>query len=73
MLDADLIVTINSDDPSYFGGYLTDNFLAIADALSLNRKAIETLGRNAFIASFLSDQDKQKALDDFDAYAKGFR
>ena len=71
MIDADLIVTINSDDPSYFSGYLTDNFLAIADALSLDRKAIETLGRNAFIASFLSAQDKQKALEDFDSYVKG--
>lgn len=72
MLDAKLIVTINSDDPSYFGGYLTDNFLAIADALALDRTSIETLGRNAFVASFLSDRDKQKALDEFNAFASRF-
>lgn len=72
MLDAELIVTINSDDPSYFGGYLTDNFLAIADALALDRKALETLGRNAFVASFLSDRDKQKALDEFNAFTSRF-
>ena len=70
MLDAGLIVTINSDDPSYFGGYLTDNFLAITKALSLDRKALMTLGRNAFIASFLPDREKQKALDVFDEFAE---
>ena len=70
MLDAGLIVTINSDDPSYFGGYLTDNFLAITKALSLDRNALMTLGRNAFIASFLPDREKQKALDVFDEFAE---
>jgi len=72
MLDAGLIVTINSDDPSYFGGYLTDNFLAISDALSLDRQALITLGRNAFVASFLPDHEKQKAIDDFDLFISQF-
>ena len=72
MLDVGLIATINSDDPSYFGGYLTDNFLAISDALHLNRHEIETLGRNAFIASFMTDEEKHRALDLFDVYARSF-
>lgn len=70
MLDAGLIVTINSDDPSYFGGYLTDNFLAITKALSLDRHALTTLGRNAFIASFLPEAEKQGLLDTFDHFVK---
>lgn len=69
MIDAGLIVTINSDDPSYFGGYLTDNFLAITNALSLDRAALIKLGRNAFTASFLPDHEKQKLLDKFDHFA----
>lgn len=72
MLEAGLIATINSDDPSYFGGYLTDNFLAISDALQLNRSEIETLGRNAFIGSFMTDAEKQSALNAFDTYSNRF-
>ena len=70
MLDAGLIVTINSDDPSYFGGYLTDNFLAITEALSLDRQALTTLGRNAFIASFLPDREKQNAIEAFNRFTE---
>lgn len=72
MLRAGVIATVNSDDPSYFGGYLTDNFLAISDALNLTRDEIETLGRNAFVASFMSDGDKRRALDQFEAYARQY-
>ncbi len=69
MLDAGLLVTVNSDDPSYFGGYVTDNFLAIQEALGLTVADIATLGRNAFRASFLSDADKAGALERFDRVA----
>ena len=72
MLSAGAIVTINSDDPAYFGGYIADNFIAIADALSLDRPTIETLGRNAFIASALDDLEKRMLLDAFDSYIEGF-
>lgn len=72
MLDAGVIATVNSDDPSYFGGYITDNFLAISDALHLTRHEIETLGRNAFIASFMTETEKQVALDRFEAYRRDF-
>ncbi len=72
MLKAGMRVTVNSDDPSYFGGYLTDNFLAIQSALSLDRSEIVTLGRNAFLSSFMDDADKQAALDAFNAFVAGF-
>jgi adenine deaminase len=62
MMDKDLIVTLNSDDPSYFGGYVNDNYRAISDALSLNREEIVAIVRNGFHASLLSEAEKQNAL-----------
>ena len=53
MLDAGLKVTINSDDPAYFGGYVNDNFHAVAEALDLSESEIVTLARNSFTGSFL--------------------
>jgi adenosine deaminase len=63
---------VNSDDPAYFGGYVTENYLAAQRALGLDRSEIETLGRNAFRASFLPPQEKTAALAKFDAFAAGF-
>jgi adenosine deaminase len=68
MLAAGLLVTVNSDDPSYFGGYVNENFIAVQDALSLTGIEIETLARNSFVASFLPDREKAAALDGFDAF-----
>ena len=66
MLDAGIRATVNSDDPAYFGGYMTENYRAIATALDLTRDEIATLGRNAYLGSFMSTPDKQRALDHFD-------
>ena len=52
MLDAGLKATVNSDDPSYFGGYLLDNFVAVAEALELGREDLVTLVRNSIEGSF---------------------
>ncbi|HEY5610600.1 MAG TPA: adenosine deaminase [Thermoanaerobaculia bacterium] len=52
MLDAGLKVTINSDDPAYFGGYVNENFLAAAEALGLSEEELERIARNSFEASF---------------------
>jgi adenosine deaminase len=68
MLAAGLLVTVNSDDPSYFGGYVNENFMAVQEALSLSVDDIATLGRNSFCASFLSDVDKSAALAGFEAF-----
>ena len=53
-------VTINSDDPSYFGGYMNDNFLAVHAALSLSNDELKQLAINSFEASFIDSAEKQK-------------
>ena len=63
MLDAGLKATVNSDDPSYFGGYLLDNFVAVAEALELARQDLVTLVRNSIEGSFLDEAAKEAHLD----------
>lgn len=58
LLDLGLKVTINSDDPAYFGGYANQNYLEAAQGLELNAEEIKTLARNSFEASFLSTETK---------------
>jgi adenosine deaminase len=53
LMDAGVLVTINSDDPAYFGGYIADNYVAIAEALSLTRDDVRTLAANSLAASWL--------------------
>ena len=62
MLDLGLKVTVNSDDPAYFGGYVTANYLACIEALDLSLENVKQLVRNSFEYSFLADQDKEKFL-----------
>jgi len=69
MLDAGLHVTVNSDDPSYFGGYVNANYQAVADALDLSKDELLTLARNSFTGSFLDEADKARNLAAIDAYA----
>jgi adenine deaminase len=67
MLAAGLVATVNSDDPAYFGGYVNANFVAVADALDLNRDEIIMLARNSFTGSFLDAADKARHLAAIDA------
>jgi adenine deaminase len=62
MLDKDLVATLNSDDPAYFGGYVNDNYRAVSDALTLSRDEIVAIVRNGFRAALISETDKQSAL-----------
>jgi len=62
MLDAGLTATVNSDDPAYFGGYITENFLAAQQALGLGKDEIVILARNGFAASFCDEATKQRHL-----------
>ncbi len=64
LLDAGLLVTVNSDDPAYFGGYVVDNLLAAHQALGLGRAEIERLAANGFEASFLSESEKASRLEE---------
>jgi adenine deaminase len=68
LLDAGLMVTVNSDDPAYFGGYLTENYLQMFDALPLDRQHARQLARNGFAAAFLDAADKRSYLDEVDAF-----
>ena len=68
LLDAGLVVTINSDDPAYFGGYLNENFEAVFRALPLTRAHAQQLSRDGFAASFLDDAAKARMLAEVDAF-----
>ncbi len=69
LLERGLCVTVNSDDPAYFGGYVVDNYLAAATALSLSHAEIVQLARNSIVASFLPEPDKRRWLERIDAVA----
>lgn len=60
LLQQGVQVTVNSDDPSYFGGYMNDNFIAVAEALELSNEELKQLAVNSFEASFISDTEKQR-------------
>ena len=67
MLDSGLVVTLNSDDPAYFGGYMNENFRAIQSALDLSASDLRAIARNGFAASFMPDDEKSVALAAFDS------
>lgn len=60
LLRQGLCVTINSDDPAYFGGYMTDNFMAVADAHPMSHRELAQFTLNAIEASFISAEDKAR-------------
>lgn len=64
MLDEGLLVTINSDDPAYFGGYIDDNIAAITAALSLGPAQLADLAENSFTASFATSSEKAAFVDE---------
>lgn len=68
MMNAGLLVTINSDDPSYFGGQLNDNYIELAKTLNLTIDDIYQLAKNSFNASFLTEPEKEHYLKQVDDY-----
>jgi adenosine deaminase len=68
LLERGLCVTVNSDDPAYFGGYLLENFEAIERGLGLTRAELVTLARNSFEASFLEAAEKQRWFAAIESY-----
>jgi len=70
LLERGVCVTVNSDDPAYFGGYLLENFTALERGLSLSQKQLTTLARNSFEASFLDTTDKHRWLSVIDSYER---
>jgi adenosine deaminase len=71
LLDRGLCVTVNSDDPAYFGGYIADNYVAIQRALDLSADDIVQLARNSIEASWLSPVQKQHWQDRITSVAAG--
>jgi adenosine deaminase len=69
MLARGIVVTINSDDPAYFGGYVGDNYVAVAEALGLTRQELVVLAANSFEASFLRVEERRVFLTELDGYA----
>lgn len=69
MMERDLIVTLNSDDPAYFGGYVNDNYRAVQASLGLSRDDIVAIARNSFTAAMMREQDRRAALAQFDSAA----
>ncbi|MDO8140641.1 MAG: adenosine deaminase [Candidatus Brocadiales bacterium] len=72
MLDLGLCVTVNSDDPAYFGGYITENFLAVQEGLNLDYNDIYRLVKNSFEATFLDKQIKQGLITELDTFISGY-
>ncbi|MCW3847609.1 adenosine deaminase [Sphingomonas sp. LB-2] len=70
MLRKGLRATVNSDDPAYFGGYVGENYRAIARGRGLGRDEVVTLARNSFLGSFLPDEAVTAHLERLDAYVE---
>ncbi|MGB3138279.1 MAG: adenosine deaminase [Nodosilinea sp.] len=68
LLDLGLCVTVNSDDPAYFGGYASENFDAVESALGLTPEQLVQLAKNSFKASFLSPAEQKPYLKELAAY-----
>ena len=71
MLERSLRVTVNSDDPAYFPGYMNENLVALTDAAGLSDQEIVQLVRNAFTIAWIGAQDRDRYLQDVEAYAAG--
>jgi adenosine deaminase len=63
LLEQGLLVTVNADDPSYFGGYLNDNYHALIDNLAITAEQLKVLAANSFKASFLDEASKEYWID----------
>ena len=70
LLERGLCVTVNSDDPAYFGGYVLENYLAVERGLGLSRDDLTLLARNSIEASFLTDSAKQRWFAAIADYAR---
>ena len=73
MLQRDVLVTVNSDDPAYFGGYVADNYRAVAEDAHLDRADLVRLARNGFEAAWLTPVKRATYLGQVDEYAAGRR
>ena len=66
MLEAGILVSVNSDDPAYFGGYVGENYFALSDDLGFGEQRLALLAANSIESSFLEDADKQELLTELE-------
>lgn len=68
MMEMGLKVTVNSDDPAYFGGYINQNYIAVQEALQLTKHDLYILAKNSFEYALLDPLTKQQYLDELEVY-----
>ena len=68
MLNAGLVVTLNSDDPAFFGGYINENYQAMQDNLGIDDHTLAGIARNSFAAAFIDGQRRDELLSELDEY-----
>ena len=68
LIDAGVLVTLNSDDPAYFGGYVNANYRAVQEAFGLTKSDLADLAKNSFTASWLSEDEKQARINEVESY-----
>lgn len=73
LLDKGVKVSIHSDDPAYFGGYISDNYYALAKNFNLSQGQVVTLAKNSFETSWISDEQKALYLKQIDDYVKSHK
>ena len=71
MIDAGLVVSLHSDDPAYFGGYVGDNYRGVQQALGFDDPTMTALARNSILASFLDEARKQALLSELESVSAG--
>jgi adenosine deaminase len=72
LLKSGVLVTVNSDDPAYFGAYIADNYLALADTAGLGTAELVALAKNSFEAAWLPEAEKQAYLRSIENYVAGY-
>ena len=68
LLDRGVMVTVNSDDPAYFGGYIGDNYVAVTETLGLSDEDVARIARNSLEATFLPEVEKAELLAELDGH-----
>ncbi len=71
MINEDLVVSVNSDDPAYFGGYIGDNYLGIAEVLDMGPAQLGQIARNSIRSSFMDEERKTEMVAELDSVLKG--
>ncbi len=71
MMEAGLLVSVNSDDPAYFGGYVGQNYAALVDALGFGPDELSLLARNSIVSSFLDDERKTELIGELESSLAG--